>query len=226
QSIDAMARFTKDNIRYLQTALGRPPSEAELYLAHQQGPAGAARLIKNPDAPASQLLNPQAVAFNGGRLGATAGDFMNHVYQLYNKTAKPQPSYENAMPSYENAMPSEAISPRGMQRLQNVMQGNQLLARNMAPSQMRPFKNVAHGDFFKKGIAGLTQLIKENAQNYDQQIQMAQNQMMQPVFAQGGARPVDLTPLIDPLRRKPASFNGRQRGDQLRKEFLSKVRSL
>ncbi|MEL6088456.1 transglycosylase SLT domain-containing protein [Bartonella schoenbuchensis] len=206
QAIDAMARFTKDNIRYLQTALGRAPSEAELYLAHQQGPAGAARLIKNPDAPASQLLSAQAIALNGGRPGATAGDFMNHVYQQYNRTAQPEQGYRQAVP------------PRGMRRLQNVMQGDQLVAQN-APLQ----EQGGHGDFLKKGVAGLTQLIKENAQNYDQQIQMAQNQMMQqPVFAQGGSRPADLTPLISP-RRQPSSFNGRQRGDQLRKEFLTRA---
>ncbi|WP_208541611.1 transglycosylase SLT domain-containing protein [Bartonella capreoli] len=208
QSIDAMARLTKDNIRYLQTALGRAPSEAELYLAHQQGPAGAARLIKNPDAPASQLLSAQAIALNGGRPGATAGDFMNHVYQQYNRTAQPEQGYRNTVP------------PRGMQRLQNVMQGDQLVAQN-APLQ----EQGGHADFLKKGVAGLTQLIKENAQNYDQQIQMAQNQMMQqPVFAQGGTRPADLTPLIDPSRRQPvSSLTGRQRGDQLRKEFLTRA---
>ncbi|AQX30203.1 transglycosylase SLT domain-containing protein [Bartonella schoenbuchensis] len=211
QSIDAMARLTKDNIRYLQTALGRAPSEAELYLAHQQGPAGAARLIKNPDAPASQLLSSQAIALNGGRPGATAGDFMNHVYQQYNRTAQPEQGYRQAVPN-------EAVPPRGMQRLQNVMQGDQLVAQN-APLQ----EQGGHGDFLKKGMADLTQLIKENAQNYDQQIQMAQNQMMQqPVFSQGGARPADLTPLISP-RRQPSSFNGRQRGDQLRKEFLTRA---
>ncbi|WP_102830639.1 transglycosylase SLT domain-containing protein [Bartonella bovis] len=213
QSIDAMARLTKDNIRYLQTALGRPPSEAELYLAHQQGPAGAARLIKNPDAPASQLLNPQAVALNGGRPGATAGDFMNHVYQLYNKTTQPEQGYRNAMPN-------EAVPPRGMQRLQNAMQGDELIAQNM----VRPSESVAHGNFMKKGVMNLTQLIKENAQNYDQQIQMAQNQMMQqPVFSKAGAGSADLTPLIDPSRRKPVHLNGRQRGDQLRKEFLTRT---
>ncbi|WP_208541697.1 transglycosylase SLT domain-containing protein [Bartonella capreoli] len=212
QSIDAMARFTKDNIRYLQTALGRAPSEAELYLAHQQGPAGAARLIKNPDAPASQLLSSQAIALNGGRPGATAGDFMNHVYQQYNRTAQPEQGYRQAVP------------PRGMRRLQNAMQGDQLVAQNipMYP-QMRPSENVPSADFLKKGMADLTQLIKENAQNYDQQIQMAQNQIMQqPVFSQGGARPADLTPLITP-RRKLSSFSGRQRVDQLRKEFLTRA---
>ncbi|MEL6093374.1 transglycosylase SLT domain-containing protein [Bartonella schoenbuchensis] len=217
QSIDAMARLTKDNIRYLQTALGRSPSEAELYLAHQQGPAGAARLIKNPDAPASQLLSSQAIALNGGRPGATAGDFMNHVYQLYNRTAQPEQGNRNAIPN-------EAVPPRGMQRLQNAMQGDQLVAQNipMYP-QMVPPENVPSADFLKKGMAGLTQLIKENAQNYDQQIQMAQNQIMQqPVFSQGGARPADLTPLITP-RRKLSSFSGRQRVDQLRKEFLTRA---
>jgi hypothetical protein len=41
-STDAAARLAADNKRILQSKLGREPSDAELYLAHQQG-AGALR---------------------------------------------------------------------------------------------------------------------------------------------------------------------------------------
>ena len=39
--------------RDLEGKLGRPSTASERYLAHQQGPAGAAALLQNPDAPAA-----------------------------------------------------------------------------------------------------------------------------------------------------------------------------
>lgn len=56
---DAMAaldRETAVNKPLLEKALGRPVTDADLYLAHQQGEAGAEALLKNPDAPASQSV--------------------------------------------------------------------------------------------------------------------------------------------------------------------------
>src|SRR5690242_692597 len=44
-SIDATARYMADNGRALAAGLGRPPTTGELYLAHQQGAAGALRLL-------------------------------------------------------------------------------------------------------------------------------------------------------------------------------------
>lgn len=66
QSADGAARFMRDNTRYLRRVLGRDPTVGELYLAHQQGPAGAARLLSNPDALASNLVGRDAVRLNGG----------------------------------------------------------------------------------------------------------------------------------------------------------------
>jgi hypothetical protein len=72
---DATARLTRDNAAYLGERLGRQPTPAELYLAHQQGAGGAAKILANPQADASTVVGPQAVALNGGRPGMTAGDF-------------------------------------------------------------------------------------------------------------------------------------------------------
>ena len=74
-SADAAARLAADNKAYLTKALGREPSAGELYLAHQQGPAGAAKLILNQGAPAASLVGNDAVALNGGSGGMTGGDF-------------------------------------------------------------------------------------------------------------------------------------------------------
>ena len=59
--------FTQTNAAQLATALGRQPSEAELYIAHFLGSDGATKLINavtsQPNANAAQML-PQAAAAN------------------------------------------------------------------------------------------------------------------------------------------------------------------
>ncbi len=61
--------FTKTNAAQLTTALGRQPSEGELYIAHFLGPDGAAKLIgaaaSKSRANATELF-PQAAAANPG----------------------------------------------------------------------------------------------------------------------------------------------------------------
>lgn len=74
-SAAATAKLTTDNQAALTKALGHPPSEAELYLAHQQGASGAARLLGNPDVPAGRLVSPAAIRANGGDPNAPASQF-------------------------------------------------------------------------------------------------------------------------------------------------------
>ncbi|WP_375646664.1 transglycosylase SLT domain-containing protein [Bartonella sp. TT29SHDZB] len=83
QAADAMGRFTRDNRNHLSRLLGRAPSEAELYLAHQQGAGGAARLLQNPHANAAQIVGSNAVGLNGGNNAMRASDFVNRVLQMY-----------------------------------------------------------------------------------------------------------------------------------------------
>lgn len=77
KAINAATKFTEDNKAYLRKALGREPTPGELYLAHQQGAAGAAKILSNPTAPAADIVGQQAVALNAGGQGVTAGDFAN-----------------------------------------------------------------------------------------------------------------------------------------------------
>lgn len=74
-SAQAAARLTLDNAASLKRALGRDPTQGELYLAHQQGAGGASKLLANPDAPAVDLVGAKAVTGNGGNTGMTARDF-------------------------------------------------------------------------------------------------------------------------------------------------------
>lgn len=74
-----------DNKAALRRALGRDPTDAELYLAHQQGAGGAAALLRDPERNAVEALADmpkvsrasalQRIVNNGGREDMTAGEF-------------------------------------------------------------------------------------------------------------------------------------------------------
>lgn len=72
---DAANRLTDDNAAALQKALGREPTFGEMYLAHQQGAAGAAKILLNPDARAVDVVGRDQVLLNGGTEDMTAGQF-------------------------------------------------------------------------------------------------------------------------------------------------------
>jgi hypothetical protein len=75
ESADAAARLTADNRDHLGQSLGRPPTDAELYLAHQQGAGGAATLLQHPNVRAGDLVGDQAIRVNGGDPNAPASAF-------------------------------------------------------------------------------------------------------------------------------------------------------
>jgi hypothetical protein len=85
-SIMAIQRYAAANSKYLAPILGRPPTDSELYLAHQQGPRGASLLLTNPDELASNLIGPQAVIENGGTADMTAAQFTSMVTHKFNGT--------------------------------------------------------------------------------------------------------------------------------------------
>jgi hypothetical protein len=89
QTVNALS-LLRSNTAVLTQSLGRPPTEGELYLAHQQGVAGAQALLANPGATAVSALTPlyehqhpgqgaqiatQAIVNNGGQPGMSAGAF-------------------------------------------------------------------------------------------------------------------------------------------------------
>ncbi|MGX7706311.1 transglycosylase SLT domain-containing protein [Methylobacterium sp. Gmos1] len=74
-NLQAAARLTIDNRAALARVLGRTPTDGELYLAHQQGAGGAAKILANPNATMGQLGLGQAAAVNGGSPGMSAGEF-------------------------------------------------------------------------------------------------------------------------------------------------------
>ncbi|MBS9720036.1 transglycosylase SLT domain-containing protein [Tianweitania sp. BSSL-BM11] len=119
-SADAAARLWKDNANYLRRQLGREPTDGELYLAHQQGAGGAAKLLRNPNAKASSLVGAEAVRLNGGQPGMTAGDFarrwtgkMEGGYSIPNQPGPPTLSGGTWRPSGEDTIYARAYNEAG-----------------------------------------------------------------------------------------------------------------
>jgi hypothetical protein len=81
----AAARLAAANAQTLRMNLGRAPTEGEVYLAHQQGAAGASALLQHPDENAVAALSKYAgltpeeaarnIRVNGGNTSMTAGEF-------------------------------------------------------------------------------------------------------------------------------------------------------
>jgi hypothetical protein len=112
QSIFGIQRYAALNRPALVKVLNREPTDGELYLAHQQGPAGAAALFRQPDVPAVVALAPvyhgnqaaaaAAIKNNGGDPNAPARDFTSMWVKKFGQnvtpTAVPAPSADGVAP--------------------------------------------------------------------------------------------------------------------------------
>lgn len=77
-STRAAIALLSDNARYLRKILGHEAPPALLYMAHQQGVGGVAKLLRNPDKKAAELVGTAAIIQNGGRADWTARQFLQH----------------------------------------------------------------------------------------------------------------------------------------------------
>lgn len=126
QSTDGAVDFAVDNMRILTAALGREPTGAELYLAHQQGGSGASALLSNGNANVVDVLTPvykgnreraaEAVRLNGGNTDMTAIEFASLWLDKFNntKTTSPTagtPANANAVASRSGEAVRRAVSP-------------------------------------------------------------------------------------------------------------------
>lgn len=116
QATDGAIDLAVDNKRKLTAALGREPTGAELYLAHQQGGTGASRLLSNPTAKAVDIVGAEAVRLNGGNADMTAGEFANLWLDKYNNTrtippTAGRPSDANAVASRAGEATQRAVAP-------------------------------------------------------------------------------------------------------------------
>jgi len=106
QSVYGIQRYAAMNRPILEKALGREPTDAELYLAHQQGPAGASKLLANPEARAGDLVGDAAIRGNGGDPNAPASAFTAKWTAKFNGTP-----FISAGPSIATFKPSAPATP-------------------------------------------------------------------------------------------------------------------
>jgi hypothetical protein len=96
---DAFLKLTYTNKSILSKALGRTPTPGELYLAHQQGPGGALKLLEHPDTLATSIVGKAAVLQNGGAADMTAQQFANLWIDKFQKSSpgdlKSDPRFAN-----------------------------------------------------------------------------------------------------------------------------------
>jgi len=122
-SIRAMTDKLSDDRDTLRKALGREPTDGEVYLAYQQGAAGAKALLTHPDATAVDALSTvvdrstarKAILANGGDANMSAADFAEKWAEKLGTTATPGAQgiptgteldvvpYDKAMKLYEPA---------------------------------------------------------------------------------------------------------------------------
>lgn len=132
QAIAATARYSAANAPILAQALGRPPTDAELYLAHQQGGAGAAKLLANPNARAGDLVGDAAIRNNGGNPNAPASAFTNMWVGKFNGpggSVAPGGGQSMVLPAAAGGPPSTASA---------ALIPAILPSQNAAPAQPKP----------------------------------------------------------------------------------------
>ena len=83
ESTDAAARYAAQNRDFLRKNGILEPTAAQLYLAHQQGPLGAVRLLNAGDAPAGGVVGDRAVLNNAGDPTMKGTDFANKIMNMY-----------------------------------------------------------------------------------------------------------------------------------------------
>lgn len=81
----ATANLAQNNARLLKHALGRNPTDAEIYLAHQQGVTGSLKLIEHPHNRSGDLVGDARIRGNGGDPNNSASVFINMWTKRFHK---------------------------------------------------------------------------------------------------------------------------------------------
>jgi soluble lytic murein transglycosylase-like protein len=154
-SVDAAGHLAADNKKVLMSSLGRQPSDAELYLAHQQGAGNAAKMLANPNTPAASIVGQNAVVQNGGNPNMTAGQFAGMWLNKFGGAPAAQPGPQMAdnsggvpaAPAAQNgqaqrilaAMADPRLSPQNKQVLMMMYQ-------NATKDEGKPHYSAPHMD--------------------------------------------------------------------------------
>lgn len=139
---NAFLQMHMDNQAALEKKLGRPVTPGEAYLAHQQGVAGAAALINNPDKNAIDIVEPfhgsrarRVILGNGGTANMTGKDFVDlwsgKVDRWSNQFAK-------FLPQTQQVAETTGPTILGTQSTPTANVPNTILGTQSTPAAVRP----------------------------------------------------------------------------------------
>lgn len=159
--IPAAEKLTQDNRAFLTKALGREPTDGELYLAHQQGASGAAKILANPNAPAVQVVGQDAVLNNAGTPDMTAQAFANKWVDKFNSAYQDDAPLTPEEEAELAALEEEPLTPEEQAELAMLEAGNKPAQPQLTPAQ--EFANESPiqrtlGRTARSGLAGLSSL--------------------------------------------------------------------
>lgn len=144
-SLYAANNYAKSNAIILAHNLGKPPTDADLYLAHQQGAGGASQLLRNPNALAVDLVGEKAITGNvtpelrEQSKTWTASQFTNYWTNRFNQTQAASTIQTAGIPTLGQTQvsgsPSLAASTTG-QTPQAINQGLDFMRQHAMQSTM------------------------------------------------------------------------------------------
>jgi hypothetical protein len=180
----ALEKFTADNKAYLTKKLGREPTDGELYLAHQQGRVGAAKLLTNPSENAVSLVGRDSIINNDGTVIQTAGQFAQKWVEKFDgatgKTGTPldllsMDDLKKYNMSAVGNMATEVIENNPEQFLSEI-DGDRY--KSLTPTQRTNFINVANAAIKKKQEAADFAVLQKNTEQYRELIDKDANETL------------------------------------------------
>jgi hypothetical protein len=174
QSAEAAARLAAENREYMRKNGVEEVDGKLLFLAHNQGAAGAIRLLKNPDKPAAELLGERAVVLNAGKADQPAGQFAQQLMGKYEGggsqrqaqqpysalgTSEPVSERAQAAPAQETPK-TEEEDPKAARRrlaLMNALAGLSKGLQQEEPPPFLPIRRLSYAD------GGIVSLVKDEA---------------------------------------------------------------
>ena len=168
QSAEAAARLAAQNREYMKKNGVEDVDGRLLYLAHNQGAAGAIRLLKNEDKPAAELVGRDAVVLNAGKADQPAGQFAGQLMAKYEGgdqrrqqpysalgTSEPVDQKAAEVASQAAAPAREAEDPRAERRRMMALNALAGLSKGLQQEEPPPFLPIRRVTFADGGIVSL-----------------------------------------------------------------------
>jgi hypothetical protein len=210
-SARAAADYAAQNRGILAKALGRNPEGHELYMGHQQGGPGAAKLLTNPGAAAGSLVPRTNISFNAGDPNAPASNILEKFKKRYLGSGAstavagaPATVPPNAVAPTMAANAPQAPATAPVAAMPGPDQPGPIIGRGQGlvgllnsdkPITREVLSNFMGGPEVKSAVAGAGQLAQAMAPAPARPVQFA------PIQAEDAHMP-DITPLLQRVKKR------------------------